>query len=51
MRNIKALIAAVLLVGFASSVVAAPRLSSGLRINPAKDDNACLVYDGGEICN
>jgi len=44
MRNVKAIIAALLLVGFASSVVAAPRLSGGTRINTAKDDPACY-YD------
>jgi len=45
MRIVKTVVAAVLLVGFASSVFAEPRLSSGLRINKACDD-----IDGVKIC-
>lgn len=45
MRIFKTVVAAILLVGFASSVVAAPRLSSGLHIN-----KACEDMDGVKIC-
>ncbi|MDR9851836.1 hypothetical protein [Herbaspirillum huttiense] len=48
MRIVKTVVAAVLLVGISSSAFA---LSKGLHINTPKDDPACLVYEGGQICN
>ncbi|MDT0358125.1 hypothetical protein RJO15_20220 [Herbaspirillum huttiense F1] len=50
MRIIKTVVAAVLLVGFASSVFAEPSLASGRRVNAAKDDTACTYEDGQKIC-
>ncbi|MCP1572479.1 hypothetical protein [Herbaspirillum rubrisubalbicans] len=48
MRKLKVIVAAALLVGISSSAFA---LSKGLRINTPKDNPACLVYEGGQICN
>ncbi|MCP1572478.1 hypothetical protein [Herbaspirillum rubrisubalbicans] len=46
MRIVKTVVAAVLLVGFASSVFAEPSLASGHRITKVCDD-----LDGVKICH